>query len=147
MRTLTHSQLVAFHEAIATAHNSINGFYRFNWNEINGQFRSGVQTPAMLLESYSAEIEENQNATTNFNRKAMSFLILDFTGKADNTTYKTKFWTPWKNVALDIIAYLKTENKTRESFLFGMIERGSISYEKGWTNFRQHVWMERVIHH
>lgn len=130
MRTLTHTQLVAFHQNIANAHKSIHGFYRFNWNEISGQFRSGIKTPAMLLESYSAQIDENANNTTHFNRKAMSFLILDFTGKADDYRKQEDVLDALENVALDIMAYLKDLNKTRDSFLFGMIDRGSLSYEK-----------------
>ena len=130
MRTLTHKKLVEFHQSIANAHIDINGFYRFNWNEINNRFRSGIGTPAMLLESYSAQIDENQNATTHFNRKAMSFLLLDYTGKADNYTKQEDVLDALENTALDIVAYLKEKNKDRNSFLFGMIERGSISYEK-----------------
>lgn len=130
IRTLTHAKLVDFHREIAQAHKQINGFYRFNWNEINGQLRRGIQTPALLLESYSAEIEENQTATTHFNRKAMSFLLIDFTGKVDNYDRQEEVLDALENVALDIVAYLKHQNKTRTSLLFGMIEQGSITYEK-----------------
>ena len=129
-RTLTFSKLVAFHQAIANAHNSIKGFYRFNINELNNQFRSGVKTPALLLESYSSSIQENTENTTNFNNRDMSFLLLDFTGKADNYNKQDEVLDALENVALDIMTYLKKEHKNRESLLFGMLDRGSLSYEK-----------------
>lgn len=129
-RTLTFKKLVDFHRKIADAHNTINGFYRFNWNEINGQFRSGIGQPAMLLESYSAELEENANATTNFNSRAMSFLVITYAGKIGAFDQQDQVLDDLENVALDIVAYLKQQHKTSDSILFGMIEKGSIRYEK-----------------
>jgi len=129
-RTLTFSKLVDFHRAIATAHNGIKGFFRFNINELNNRFRSGIQTPALLLESYSSSIEENPNNTTNFNNRDMSFLIIDFAGKADNYDKQDEVLDTLENVALDVMTYLKKEHKNRESILFGMLDKGSLSYEK-----------------
>ena len=129
-RQLTFTKLVAFHQAIATAHNSINGFFRFNINELNNQFRSGIKTPALLLESYSASIEENTNNTVNFNNRDMSFLLLDFTGNADNYNKQDLVLDNLENVALDIISYLKQQHKTKESILFGMLQPNSFRLEK-----------------
>lgn len=129
MRNSTHSKIVAFHEAIATAHNDINGFYRFNWSEISGKFRSGIQTPALLLESHSLGLEENANKTTTFANRAVSFLILDFTGKADNYNRQQEVLDITENIALDIAAYLKLLNKDKTSSFYGMIDLNSIELE------------------
>lgn len=129
-RTLTHKKLVDFFRQIATANNVLKGFYRFNWNEINGLFRPGVEKPALLLESYSAEIEENINRTTHFNKKAVSFLIIDQAGAPDNYEKQEQVLDDLENTALDILAYLKHEHKNRDSFLFGLLEADSLRYEK-----------------
>lgn len=129
-RTLTFSKLVDFHSAIASAHNTIQGFYRFNINELNNQFRSGIKTPALLLESYSSNIEENSTNTVNFNNRDMSFLLLDFTGKADNYAKQDQVLDTLENVALDIVSYLKTQHKDKNSILFGMLQQNSFRLEK-----------------
>lgn len=130
MRNTTHSHLVAFHQAIAKAHKEINGFYRFNWNEINGKFRSGIGTPALLLESHSSQLTANANNTTTFNDKSVSFLLLDFTGKADDYNKQEAVLDNLENVVLDIAAYLKKENGNRYSWLYGKFDPNSFKYEK-----------------
>ena len=115
MRTTTHAQVVAFHEAIAQAHKQILGFYRFNWNEINGQFRSGVQAPALLLESHSSQLDTNANNTTTFANRNISFMLLDFTGKADNFEKQEEVLDTLENIGIDIQSYLNKENGDRNS--------------------------------
>lgn len=130
MRTNTHAHIVAFHKSIALAHKEINGFYRFNWNEISGQFRSGIQTPALLLESHSAQLSTNSNNSATFNNRNISFLLLDFTGKADNYTKQEEVLDQLENVALDIASYLKEQNGNRNSWLFGKFDTASFRMEK-----------------
>ncbi len=130
MRTISHQSIVDLHRKIAAAHLQINGFFRFNWSEITGKFRSGIETPALLLESHSTELAENSNKTTHFNERRISFMLLDFTGSADNYTKQEEVLDELENVALDIIAYLVTESKNRNSFLFGKFEASSVSIEK-----------------
>ena len=130
MRTNTHLFLVKFHEDIATAHKKINGFFRFNMAEILGQFRSGIETPALLLESHSSEIDENQNKTVHFNNKAISFMLLDFTGKADNYRKQEEVLDELENVGLDILTYLKKSTNDRNSFLFGKFDAATFRMEK-----------------
>lgn len=130
MRATTHAHVVAFHQAIANAHNEINGFYRFNWNEITGQFRSGIQTPALLLESHSSQLGTNANNTVTFNNRSVSFLLLDFTGKADNYTRQEEVLDQLENIGLDIAAYLKKQNGDRTSWLFGQFDPATFKMEK-----------------
>jgi len=130
MRQVTHKPIVAFHQEIATAHKEINGFYRFNWNEITGQFRSGIQTPALLLESHSASLNTNSNNTSTFNGRNISFMLLDFTGKADSYTKQEEVLDKLENVALDIGAYLKKLNGDKTSWLYGKFDPNNFSYEK-----------------
>ena len=126
----THNQIKEFHEAIATAHVDINGFYRYNFNEIIGQLRSGVKTPALLLESHSSDLESETNMVTNFNPRAISILLLDFAGKANDFDKQDAILDKLENVALDICSYLVEQNKTRGSWLFGMFNINSFKYEK-----------------
>jgi len=130
MRVITHKSIVEFHKEIAKKHKLLKGFYRFNWNEITGQFRSGIQTPALLLESHSAAINTNLNNTTTFNGRNVSFILLDFTGKADDYNKQEQVLDNLENVAIDICSYLKKLNGDRNSWLFGKFETNSFSYEK-----------------
>lgn len=130
-RTGTHKNVVQFHKGIATAHKEIKGFYRFNWNEINGQFRKGVPTPALLLESHSLGLDENSNKVTTFANRAISFLILDFTGKADAYDDQEEVLDNIENIALDICGYFKMINgdpSQRKSY--GMIDLSTVEIEK-----------------
>ncbi len=130
MRKITHKPIVEFHKEIANKHKEINGFYRFNWNEINGLFRSGVQTPALLLESHSSELNTNSNNTTTFNGRSISFMLLDFAGKADSYDKQEEVLDKLENIGLDIASYLKKLNGDRESWLFGNFVTDSFKMEK-----------------
>ncbi|PIF32984.1 hypothetical protein CLU81_3554 [Flavobacterium sp. 9] len=130
MRDITHKPIVEFHKEITISNKVLQGFYRFNWNEINGSFRSGVQTPALLLESHSAALNTNANNTTTFNGRSISFLLLDFTGKADNYDRQEEVLDLLENVAIDICSYLKKLNGDRNSWLFGKFDPNTFNYEK-----------------
>lgn len=130
MREATHTKIVQFHKDIATAHLGINGFYRFNWSEISGKFRSGIKTPALLLESHSFGIKPNGNNTAMFSPKYISFMLLDFTGKADNYQNQEDVLDNTENIALDIMSYLKQEHNNRNSWLYGKVDFNSLECEK-----------------
>lgn len=130
-RTTTHTAVVEFHRSIATAHKGINGFYRFNWNEINGTFRNGIQTPALLLESHSLGLDPNANNTTTFASRHISFLLLDFTGKADNYNKQEEVLDNTENIALDIASYLKNlTNDLSFKKTYGTIDLSTLEIEK-----------------
>lgn len=130
MRVVTHKPIVEFHKGIVQYHKELKGFYRFNWNEINGLFRSNIATPALLLESHSAAMYSNSEKSANFNDRSISFLILDFTGKADNYSKQEEVLDKLENVVIDIASYLKKLNTDRESWLFGKFDVNDFSYEK-----------------
>lgn len=129
MRTTTHSSIIDFHKKIAIAHKQLNGFYRFNFQEITGSFRAGIQTPALLIESHSIKLDENQNKTTSFADRAISFLILDFTGKADSYDRQNEVLDATEQIALDIVAYFKKLYNERDK-LFQNLDLTSIAIEK-----------------
>jgi hypothetical protein len=126
----THSEIVSFHETIAIAHVDINGFYRFNMDEIIGQFRSGIGTPALLLESHSSDLESQTKMVSNFNSRKISFLLLDFAGQAGDFNKQNQVLDTLENIALDIVSYFVTQNKTNGSWLFGMFDINSVQIEK-----------------
>lgn len=128
-RKATHHQIVQFHKKIAKAHKGINGFYRFNFQEITGRFRSGVETPALLLESHSIDLSENDNKTATFANRAISFLLLDFTGTSDDYDKQEHVLDCTENIALDIIAYFKKLYKEQDEF-FKDLELSKVSIEK-----------------
>jgi hypothetical protein len=130
-RATTHQNVVGFHRGIATAHKEINGFYRFNWNEISGKFRSGVQTPALLLESHSLTLEPNQNKVSNFSPRYISMLLLDFTGRADAYDKQEEVLDKLENIGLDIASYLKkiTQDTSNREY-YGTIDLSTFVMEK-----------------
>ena len=128
-RKATHHQIVRFHAQIAKAHHAIKGFYRFNFQEITGKFRSGIGTPALLLESHSNDLSENDNKTATFSNRAISFLILDFTGAADDYDAQEKVLDCTENIALDVIAYFKKLYREQDDF-FKDLELSKVSIEK-----------------
>jgi hypothetical protein len=130
MARKTHSEIVELHKSIALMHVDIKGFYRFDMNEIIGQFRSGVPTPALLLESHSSNLESQTKMVSNFNSRNISFLLLDFAGKVGNFDKQNEVLDRLENIALDIVSYLVTQNKTNGDWLFGMFDINSVKIEK-----------------
>lgn len=130
MSRKTHSQVVSFHKGISTAYKGINGFYRFNISEITGQFRSGIKTPALLLESHSNQLESQTKMVSNFNAKSISFIVIDFAGKAGEFDKQELVLDQTENIALDIISFLVYQHKLNGSWLFGMFDINSVKIEK-----------------
>ena len=126
----THSDIVNLHETIANLHVDIKGFYRFNFNEITSNLRSGVEAPVLLLESHSSELESLTKMVSNFNSRNISFVLLDFGGKQGEYDRQNEVLDSLENIVLDIISYLVRENKNTESWLFGMFDINTVKIEK-----------------
>jgi len=129
-RTTTHTNIVQFHKDIATAHKEINGFYRFDITELTGRLRNGVVTPVLMLESHSTDLAPNQNNTSTFANRRISFLLLDFSGKVDNYDKKEEVLDNLENIALDICTFLKKCHNDKDHFLYGMVDLQTVQIEK-----------------
>lgn len=129
-RKIDPDKLLQVHETIVAKHKQINGFYRFNLNEIEGQFRKGIKTPALLLLSHSSALSANSNKTANFNTHNVSLLILDFAGKPNSFDKEDAVLNETYYLALDIISYLKKEHANEDSFLYSLFEIDSVRIEK-----------------
>ena len=128
-RIATHKQIVQLHESIVQYHKGLNGFCRFNWDELASSFRSGVETPALLLESHSSELETNPNGSTSFNSRAISFMILDF-APADDYDKQEEILDLTENICIDIISFLVQESKKQGSWFYGLFDIKSVKIEK-----------------
>lgn len=129
-RIATHSKIVQFHKDIATANKEIKGFYRFDITELTGQLRRGVETPVLMLESHSTDLSQNQNNTTTFANRRVSFLLLNFTGKTDDYDKKEEVLDDLENVALDICAFIKKCHNDKNHWLYGMVDLQTVQIEK-----------------
>lgn len=129
-RTITSKSIKDFHQQIATAHKEINGFYRFDIAEINNSFRSGVGSPALLLEAPSSELYSKTQMVSNFNLRNISFLIIDHAGELDDYDQKDQVLETTEGIALDIQSYLLKCHKDQEHFLFGLFNINSVKIEK-----------------
>lgn len=129
-RKIDPNKLLQFHQTIATKHKLLKGFYRFNWNEIEGQFRSGVQTPALLLESHSSVLSSNANKVANFNTQSLSLVVLDFTGTFNDFEKQEQVLNNTWYIAMDIVSYLVKENANPNSFLYMLFNVDTVRIEK-----------------
>ena len=127
-RAVTHKPIVQFHKEVAAAHVGINGFYRFNMSEITGKFRSGVETPALLLESHSSAL--SGNGVANFNHRAISFLVMDFAGKITDYDKQEEVLNECENICLDIISLMIKYNSDKTHWLFGKFDVSKVQIEK-----------------
>lgn len=129
-KNVSHKLVVDFHKEIAERNIDINGFYRFNWNEIEGEFRSGIGTPALLLESMSSDFSSNPNKTTSFNNRRVSFLIIDFAGRVNDFDKQEEVLDHTESICLEVAAYLKTLSQDISSWLYGLYNVDSLRIEK-----------------
>lgn len=128
--SITHATITQLHKDIAAWHKGINGFYRFDMEELTNQFRGGVDTPVLMLESYSAQLSRNANKTTHWNARDISFLLLDFTGASDDYDKQEEVLSRLEGVALDIISLLEKYRKTPGHWLYGLFDVDSVKLEK-----------------
>lgn len=128
MPNISHSTIIQFHSEIAAAHKGINGFYRMNWAEIANSFRSGIPTPALVIESHSSELQSNGIST--FNHRAISFMLLDHTGKPDNYARQEEVLDELEAIGLEIARFLDAKSKTTGHWMYGLYDRNSFKMEK-----------------
>lgn len=128
MQSVTHNDIVQLHRDIAGQHVDINGFFRFNFNELTGNLRSGVATPALALESPSSVFQSNGVST--FHGRDISFILIDFTGKADAYDKQNEVLDNLEVIAKEIGAYLATKNRERGHWLYGLFDINSFRMEK-----------------
>lgn len=127
-RLVTHKKIVQFHREIQTGHNDLEGFFRFNWNEIKNTLRSGIPTPCLALESHSSELAGNK--VSNFNHRAISFLLLDYTGSADEYDRQEDVLDHLEGIGLDICSYLMHCNQDKNHWLYGLFDVNTFKMEK-----------------
>lgn len=119
-----------FHQEMANKHKCIHGFYRYNLNEIEGRFRAGIETPALLMLSSSSMLSRNENKTANFNTHSLNLLLIDFAGKPGDYEKQEAILNDTYYLALDCVSYLEHQRKQRESPLFMLFDTDSVRIEK-----------------
>lgn len=129
-RDINFQTIENFHKLIATAHVDIKGFYRFDISEIDGQFRSGVERPALLLEAPSSQLKSQTKMITNFNERNISFLIVDHAGVPDDYVKKSQVLADTEGIALDVQTYLVKCAKDIDHWLYGKFDINSVRIEK-----------------
>lgn len=125
---VSHATILAYHKMIAKAHKQINSFYRFNFNEIANAFRSGVNYPALLLESHDSDIKPNQNQTANFNERTISFMILEYAAW-DDYDKQEEVLDRLERIGLDIGSLLNRDRKDKTHWIYNKFD-GNIKMDK-----------------
>lgn len=128
--TINHSIITKLHKDIVRYHKDLKGFYRFNLKEIDGRLRAGVKTPVLMLESYSSQVKHNANKTTNFKERNISFLLLDFTGAADNFDKQEEVLTKLEIIGDDICTLLESYRINPDHWMYGLFDAGTFRMEK-----------------
>ena len=140
-RTINFSRIEQFHKEIATALIELKGFYRFDFQELNNAIPGDIEFPVLMLEAPSSELFSETKMVSNFNRRNISFLVIDHAGAADDYTKKTEVLTDTEGIALDIISYLKKCAIDRSHFLCGLFDINTVRIEKVGPLFdNMHGW-------
>tara|TARA_R110000850_G_scaffold277151_1_gene424846 strand:- start:39636 stop:40142 length:507 start_codon:yes stop_codon:yes gene_type:complete len=110
MKTVSHNQILSYFESLAIAHTLIDGFYRYNWEEIKSALKYKVKADKFvcLMESHAGRID--QPGTSPLNRRTVSLLFLktcqpgDYDGQ--NNTLDTS-----EQILLDFVARIQEDSK------------------------------------
>jgi hypothetical protein len=129
-RTITNKTITAFIKSIATAHVDINGFYRFNIQEVNNALSDSIGLPALLLEAPSINLISENKMVSNFNLRNISFLIVDHVSGTDNFEAEEDVLENCEGLALDVFSYLVKCAKDQNHFLFGKFDINTVRIEK-----------------
>ena len=129
-RAITFKSLEEFHELIATAHVDINGFYMFDIAELNNRFRGGIGLPALLFEAPSSELSSETKMVSNFNKRNISFLIIDSAGAIDDYAKRKLVLNDMEGITLDITSYLVKCTKDPSHWLYGKFNINSVQIQK-----------------
>ena len=130
MARISHTQVTELHRLLALWHKEIKGFYRFDMAELAGNLRNGVQTPVLMLESYSSQVKTNANKTANFKDRDISFLLLDYAGKADEYDKHDEVLSRLEVIGDDIASMLDHLRKDRTHWLYMLFDAGTFRMEK-----------------
>lgn len=125
---ITHQLIVNYFDKIHRLHKGINGFFRANFSEIEGSFRSGIGTPALVLESPDNDIDPNQNQVASFNTRTISFMVLDH-ATWDNYDLQEAVLDKTEAVALDIASFINRDRKDVNHWLYGKYD-GVVKMQK-----------------
>jgi hypothetical protein len=129
-RTITNKTITAFIKSIATAHVDINGFHRFNMQEVNNALSDDIKLPALLLEAPSINLSSETKMVSNFNTRNISMLIMDHVQGTDNFEAEEDVLENCEGIALDINSYLVKCAKDTNHFLFGKFDINTVRIEK-----------------
>lgn len=129
-RKISHTDINNLHRAIAAAHKGIKGYYRFDFSELNGSLRRGIETPVLMLESPSSQFSRNAIKTTNFKQRDISFLLLDFAGQVDAYDKQEEVLSRLEEVADDIASLLDKFRKDKNHWLYGLFDVATYKLEK-----------------
>ena len=131
-RAVSHNTIIEYFESISESHKLINGFVRFNWEEIKSKLRSGVEDYILALESHSGDLEGNLIST--FNNRTISFLVLG-TVKAGDHDKMMEVYDTAEQIGLDIITKIKKDavddSRTSATRWLRGFDKNSVSYDSG----------------
>jgi len=130
MARISHTQITQLHGLLALWHRDIKGFYRFDMAELAGNLRKGITPPVLMLETYSSQIKTSPNKTANFKDRDISFLLLDFAGKADSYDKHDEVLSSLEVIGDDIASMLDRLGKDKTHWLYMLFDAGSFRMEK-----------------
>lgn len=122
-RLVRHGVIRDYFKQIATEHKLIKGFATFNLNQAREQLRSGLDTPILLLESASSELDGGKTST--FNIRTISFLIMEHVPplnfeEEDNIKERSEQYT------LDILSRIQRDAQNPAHWLFGLFDKTTV---------------------
>lgn len=130
-RTINFKTIEDFHKYVANAHVDIKSFYRFDFSEIENGLTSPIaEFPVLMLEAPSAELYSETLMVSNFNKRNVSFLVLDHAGERTDFDRQSEVLAITEGIALDIVSYFIKCYKENGHWLQGKFDINTVRIEK-----------------
>lgn len=142
MVSITHLTLVNYFRDVAEKHVDINGFYRFDINEIQARLRSGTGDPCLMLEA--AEIDWNDNGAQNKSLgHTFAFSIMGEARKDDHDKVN-EVLDSCQQTALEVERRILRDSENPEHWLYNRYDANMTSAFKVGPLFGSTRWGYRI---
>lgn len=108
MRTTSHNRILEYFKKLADEHTLIEGFYRFNWNEIKSSLRNAPQGFMLLMESHAGDLEKDGTSTRN--RRTISALVLA-PAPHDDYNKQNQIFDTSEQIVLDLVSRINHDSQ------------------------------------
>mgnify|MGYP003636553395 CR=1 FL=1 len=141
--TVSHQILVDYFKNITIQLKTLNGFFRMDITEIKGAFRSTVEFPALVMESYEGNFDDS-NLQTNVNDRTFAFTIYTKPKNGDYDDQNLQLDMA-EAIGLKVIARMRYDAGQKDHFLYTRFKVNTVTYAKVGPIFNEQLYGYRFI--